>query len=99
MNNEQIQKVINLLSDKNDNKSQVLAYLKKQLKKDNLSDEMSIVHHQLSFAHANIRTLYLASKNGDVPKWAICDSLESIDNVIFEQLETIFNLFSGANDE
>lgn len=102
MNHEKIEKVINLLSDKNDNKAQVLAYLKKQLKKpdaDETSDLMYSVFRQLSLAHANIRTLHIACKNDDLPKWAILDSLESIDNVLFEQLDTIFNLFKGANDE
>lgn len=102
MNHEQIKKVINLLSDKNDNKAQALSYLKKQLKKpdtNETSDLMYSVFRQLSLAHANIRTLHIACKNDDVPQWAILDALESIDDAIFGQLNTIFDLFKGDDDE
>jgi hypothetical protein len=93
MNKKQIQKLIDDLKNPNDRKIQVIKALEKHLKKDDLSDQMYLIFRQLSHAHANVRNLHLAHKNGDVPQWAILDSLESIDNVLFEQLNAMFEIF------
>ena len=97
MKKRQIQKLIRLLSDVNDNKPEVIYLLKKQLKNDDdIAQKMSPIFRQLSYSHANIRTLYTAIKNGELPNWAILDSLECIDNIMFDQLGLIFKLFDGG---
>lgn len=97
MKKRQIQKLIRLLSDANDNKPEVIYLLKKQLKNDDdIAQKMYPIFRQLSYSHANIRTLHTAIKNGELPNWAILDSLECIDNIMFDQLGLIFKLFDGG---
>lgn len=97
MNYIKMKKLIRLLSDENDNKAEVIYLLKRELKNnDDIAQKMYPIFRQLSYAHANVRTLHTALKNGELPNWAMLDSLESIDNVIFDQLELIFKLFHGG---
>jgi hypothetical protein len=86
-----IEKCIRLHEDTNDNKAPVLRILRDTVCAETraimeLKTELIEAHVKISKAHAVIRTLHETMKTGNSIHWNHRDSLELIDDMVFEAL-------------
>lgn len=86
-----MEKSIQLHEDTNDNKVNVMVLLKKTIESEKralikLRLELFEAHGKISKAHAVIRTLHETLKTGQPVQWNHRETLEFIDDTVFEAL-------------